>query len=169
MKVAYISLYCYKSFPIRIFHSLSRKESINSHAIFFKNSSANNHTLVTEREIRILLDVVENIKPDLIAMSILAPYVAIAKKLIYYLRGKCDVPIIVGGKYPTVSSDKALEFADYACRGEGELVLREIFKSMENCLDLKTSKGLWYKNENGEVVDQGQQPLIQNLDEIPIR
>ena len=167
MKIVYISLYCNKSFPIRIFHSLSRKEGIDSHAIFFKNSSANNHTLVTEREIGILLDVVRNIKPDLIAMSILAPYVVVAKKLIHCIRKEYDVPAIVGGKYPTVSPDKALEFADYACVGEGELVLREIFKSMKSGLDLKKIKGLWYKNINGEVVDQGQQPLIQNLDEIP--
>ncbi len=167
MKVVYISLYCYKSFPIRTFHSISLREGINSHAIFFKDSSANNHRQVTKKEINIFLDVVKSLKPDLIAMSILAPYVVVAKKLIYYLRRECDVPIIVGGKYPTVSPDKALEFADYACRGEGELVLREIFKRMEKGLDLSNIKGLWYKNENGEVVDQGQQTLIQNLDEIP--
>ncbi len=167
MKVVYISLYCYKSFPIRTFHSISLREGINSHAIFFKDSSANNHKQVTKKEINIFLDVVKDLKPDLIAMSILAPYVVVAKKLICYLRRECDVPIIVGGKYPTVSPDKALEFADYACRGEGELVLREIFKRMEKGLDLSNIKGLWYKNENGEVVDQGQQTLIQNLDEIP--
>ena len=167
MKIVYISLYCYKSFPVRIFHALSLKECVDSHAIFFKNSSANKHTLVTEREIRLLLDVIKNIKPDLIAISILAPYVVVAKKIICHLRKEYDVPIIVGGKYPTVSPDRALEFADYACRGEGELVLRDIFKSRENGLDLRKIKGLWYKNENGEVVDQGQQPLMQDLDEIP--
>ncbi|MBC8548445.1 MAG: radical SAM protein [Candidatus Brocadiales bacterium] len=167
MKIAYISLYCYKSFPVRIFHSLSIREGVDSHAIFFKNSSANNHTLVTEKEIRLLLNVVKNIKPDLIAMSILAPYVVVAKKLIHNLRKEYDVPIIAGGKYPTISPEKALEFADYVCRGEGELIIRKIIEHMEKGLDLSNIKGLWYKNEDGEVVDQGQQVLIQDLDEIP--
>jgi len=167
MKIAYISLYCYKSFPVRIFHSLSLKEGVNSHAIFFKDSFANNHALVTEKEIRLLLDVVKNIKPDLIAMSILSPYVVVAKKLTCEIRKMSKVPIVVGGKYPTISPDEALEFADYACKGEGELVLRKIFEHMEKGLDLSNIKGLWYKNEEGEVIDQGQQPLIQDLNEIP--
>ena len=37
--VLHVSMYCYKSFPVRIFHVLSLKDGINSHAVFFKNNS----------------------------------------------------------------------------------------------------------------------------------
>lgn len=167
MNVVYISLYCYKSFPVRIFHTLSRKQGVNSHAVFLKNSSANNHRPITEKEIRIVLELIKEKKPNLIAMSILAPYVVVAKELTHEIRKISKVPIIVGGKYPTVFPDKALQFADYVCRGEGELVLLEIFERIKNGLDFKGIQGLWYKEENGKVVNQGQRMLIQNLDEIP--
>ncbi len=49
MKIIYIAPYCYKSFPIRIFHALSLREGIDSYAIFFKNSYANNHKTVTDK------------------------------------------------------------------------------------------------------------------------
>ena len=39
--VLHVSMYCYKSFPVRIFHVLSLKDGINSHAVFFKNNFTN--------------------------------------------------------------------------------------------------------------------------------
>lgn len=170
MKIIYISLYSYKSFPVRIFHALSRKQGVDSHAIFIKNSSANNHRPVTKKEIKIFIDIVKKINPDLIAISILAPYVVLAKKLIHEVRNISKAPIIVGGKYPTCFPEQALVFADFVCRGEGELVLMEIFERFSNGLDFKDFKdihGLWYKGENGKVVNQGQRTLIQDLDRFP--
>ena len=36
--IMHISMYCNKSFPVRIFHVLSLKDGMNSHAVFFKNN-----------------------------------------------------------------------------------------------------------------------------------
>ena len=36
--IIHISMYCNKSFPTRIFHVLSAKDGMNSHAVFFKNN-----------------------------------------------------------------------------------------------------------------------------------
>ncbi len=99
----------------------------------------------------------------MIAISILAPYVVVTKKIVEEIRKFSKSSIIGGGKYPTVSPDRALEFLDFACKGEGELILIEIF----NAFNFKDIQGLWYKDENGKVVNRGQKMLIENLDEIP--
>ena len=167
MKIVYVSLYTYKSFPVRIFHALSRRVDIDSYAIFFKDSSANKHKLATETENRIFVDLIRKINPDFVAISILSPYVVVAKKLIQCIRNILQVPIIVGGKYPTVFPLEALEFADFVCKGEGEQVLTELFERFRKGLDFRNIQGLWYKDESGQIIKQGLGMLLQNLDEIP--
>src|SRR3989338_5309564 len=167
MKIVYISLYSFKTFPVRIFHALSHKEGVDSYTIFFKNSHANSHPPVTDKEVKIFLNLIKKINPDFIAFSILAPYVVVAKQLIQEIRKIFKVPIIVGGKYPTVFPEQALVFADFVCRGEGELVLMEIFERFSKGLDFKDIQGLCYKDENGRIINKGQRMLIQDIDQIP--
>lgn len=167
LRVMHISLYCNKSFPIRIFHALSLKDEVNSTAVFFKNNFTNDHLPVTQHELDLLRDLVARIDPQLVTMSIMAPYVPAANDVIAEIRKVCDATIVVGGKYPTISPDEALETADYACKGEGELVLLRMYERLRQGRDLKGIKGLWYKDEAGEIVDMDQEELYQELDDVP--
>lgn len=169
MKVVNIAIYCFKSFPVRSFHSQFLKKGVSSYSLFFKNYAVNNHPPISEKEINMLLHLIREIKPDVVTMSILAPYVIISKRIIHEVRKMFDVPIIVGGKYPTIEPEKALTFADYACQGEGEHVLDEIISRFRSEKDFKGIKGLWYKGNNGKAVNMGQQRLIQNLDDLPFQ
>ncbi len=169
MKIVYISIYCYKSFPVRTFHALSRKNGVDSYAIFFKNSEANQHKPIKNKEVKILLDLIKKINPDMIAFSVLAPYVVVARKLVHEIRKVSKASIIVGGKYADVSPEGVLEFADFACKGEGEPVLLDIFERFKVGKDFKNIHGLWWKDINGNIVEQGQRHLMQNLDELPFR
>ena len=123
LRAMHISLYCNKSFPIRIFHALSLKDDVNSTAVFFKNNFTNDHLPVTPHELDLLRELVAKTNPQIVTMSIMAPYVPAANEVIAEIRKVSEATIIVGGKYPTISPDEALETADYACKGEGELLL----------------------------------------------
>lgn len=169
-RIAFISLYCYKNFPVRIFHSLCRQEGADSLAVFLKNSVANAHEPVSEAELGLLADAIAKFNPDVIAISVLAPYVVTARKVVERLRPVSGAVVVVGGKYPTVDPEGALAFADYACRGEGENVLKEIFARLRSgSRDFTGITGLWHKGADGRVVDNGQQPLIQDMDGIPLQ
>lgn len=167
VRVLHISLYCYKSFPIRIFHALSLKDGVDLHAVFFKNNFTNDHLPVSAAELSLLEDLVRKINPRVVMMSVLAPYVPAARDVVATLRAVSDAPIILGGKYPTISPVDALGFADYVCKGEGELVLLRIFERLRADRDLRGIKGLWYKDDAGVPVDMDQEYLYQDLDDIP--
>lgn len=167
IRVLHISLYCNKSFPIRIFHALSLKDGVDSYALLFKNNFTNDHLPITEHELNLLRDLITKIDPALVCISIMAPYVPAAAAVIAQIRSVSDATVVVGGKFPTISPDEALTHADYACKGEGELVLLRMVDRLRRGRDLRGIKGLWYKNDNGEVVDMGQEILYQEMDDIP--
>ena len=150
--IIHISMYCNKSFPTRIFHVLSAKDGMNSHAVFFKNNFINEHLPVTEKELRLLTDLISSINPAAITMSVLAPYVVQTRKAVAAIRKISDAPIILGGKYPTIAPHEALEFADYACKGEGEFVVLKIHERLKRGENLDGILGLWYKNSDGNVL-----------------
>ncbi len=166
-RVLFISLYCNKSFPVRIFHALSFKCGVDSHAVFFKNNFTNDHLPVSNIEIGLLRDVVRSVNPQAIMVSVMAPYVPPARKMVAAIREICSAPVILGGKFPTISPDDALDFADYACVGEGELALLRIFERLRAGRDFRGIKGLWHKDDAGGIVDMGQERLYQELDDIP--
>ena len=146
-RVLHISMYCYKSFPIRIFHVLSLKDGIDSHAVFFKNNFTNDHLPVSDRELDLLVDLVRDIDPHLITFSVLAPYVVATRRAIERIRRVSNAMIMLGGKYPTIAPHEALEFADYACKGDGDLIILRIHERLRNGEDLRGIRGLWYKDE----------------------
>ncbi len=166
-RILHISLYCYKSFPIRIFHVLSLKDNIDSHALFFKNNFTNRHLPISGHEIDLLKKLVGEIDPHVITISVMAPYALAARQIVSEIRTISDADVILGGKYPTIAPEEALDFADYACKGDGELLLLNIHERLRSGSDLKNLKGLWYKDEAGDIVDMGQEVLYQEMDDIP--
>ena len=166
-RVLHISLYCYKSFPARIFHAMCLKDGIDSFALFCKNNFTNHQLPVTERELELAADLVRGINPDVITISIMAPYAVAARQLVARLRTVTDAPFVVGGKYPTIVPHEALAFADFACKGEGDLTMLRINERLRRGKDLRDIKGLWYKDDGGQIVDMGQDLLYQEMDDIP--
>lgn len=167
VRVLHISLYCYKSFAVRIFHALALKDGANSHAMFFKNNFTNDHLPVTETEIQLLKARIATVRPEIVTLSVMAPYVTAAERIVREIRSISDATIIIGGKYPTIDPVHALRIADYACKGEGELVLLHVLDRHRRGRDFRGIKGLWYKDDAGRAVDMGQQFLHQELDDFP--
>ena len=166
-RILHISLYCYKTFPIRTFHAMSLKDGLNSHLLCFKNNFTNRHLPVSEKEIELLKDLVRDIDPEVVCISIMAPYVIAARQVVAEIRDLCDATIVVGGKYPTVVPNEALKFADYACKGEADLILLRMHERMRLDEDFKGIKGLWHHDGEGAIVDMGQDTLYQEMDDIP--
>lgn len=168
-RIMNLSLYCFKSFAVRGFHALSRRCGVDVDSVFFKDTLTNRARPVSAAETAHLLNLIGDRRPDLITMSVMAPYVVAARELVAQIRAITDAPIVLGGKFPTISPVEALEFADFACKGEGELVLIEAYERMKRGGDLKGIAGLWYKDDDGRPVDMGQQRLIETIDDLPFQ
>lgn len=79
-----------------------------------------------------------------------------------------DVPIIVGGYYPTLSPEEVIQYPsiDIICLGEGEYALAELLQSMQSGKPRQDIRNLWFKKD-GRIIQNPLRPLISNLDELP--
>lgn len=75
-----------------------------------------------------------------------------------------DATIVLGGIYPSTLPKKALtEGVDYVVKGEGEIPLERLAKGD----DPRDTKGVWFRDNSGVVVDGGTADMVEDLDNIP--
>jgi len=114
--------------------------------------------------------IIEKFKPKVIGIGIIGDMVyPISTKVIKKIKETKNIPIIVGGVFPTNNSDFLLEkfFIDYLVRGEGEQTLLELLNYiLFNKGKLNEINGLSYKH-NDSIIHNPPRELIRNLDEIP--
>jgi radical SAM superfamily enzyme YgiQ (UPF0313 family) len=121
-------------------------------------------------EFKAIEDALGLFKPDIVgisAMTIEAPAMHKIAKKVKELRP--DIKIIVGGPHPTSFPEETLSDnnIDYIVRGEGEISSVSLINAILNKQPVNNVKGIAYKN-NGKIVFTSDQPLINNLDMIPM-
>ncbi|MEW6097200.1 MAG: radical SAM protein [bacterium] len=104
------------------------------------------------------------IKPDLVAVTSMSYQHRIAYDLIKELKTMGNYQVAFGGIHVSAIREKALEDteADFAILGEGEYTLLELC----NGVDYKNIKGLIWR-DGEKIVSNEPRELITNLDEIP--
>ena len=78
------------------------------------------------------------------------------------------MPIILGGALATTWTEKILlnSLADFAVRGEGEIVVANLVKAIKGKTDYSKIKGIAYKKDGQVIINPPEEP-IKNLDFIP--
>lgn len=112
---------------------------------------------------------VEQFKPDIIAFTHYETHIQIQKALLEPLKSDFpDIKIIAGGPQPTINPEETLKtpYIDMICYGEGETVIKELCEKLDNGEDISKIKGLWIKQENGEIIRNGIAPLT-DLNTLP--
>ena len=91
--------------------------------------------------------------------------------------GNPDVPIVIGGAHPTIEGEAILqqcESIDYVVKGEGELALANLVRSLRGELPVEEVHGLVFRRRSDNIVGGDQlvsntgQPLMKDLDELPV-
>lgn len=110
------------------------------------------------------------LKPKVIGISIISDLTyLISYKIIKKIKSISNIPVIVGGIFPTQNPDFLINKSeiDYVIRGEGEKTLLELMEFLISSKgNLKNINGISYKI-NGQIIHNPQRELIKNLDEIP--
>lgn len=72
-----------------------------------------------------------------------------------------SVPVVWGGYFPSLYTDAALNarYVDFAIRGQGEETLPELLDALRNRREMKSVKGLSYKDQFGLHVHNTDRPL----------
>jgi len=95
-------------------------------------------------------------KPDLIAFSIVENNYLCAKNLFMIAREASNVPIIVGGLFPTIEPDFFIkdDNVDLICVGEGEYAIAELAKRLGSGEDISDIPNLIVKKD-GKIIKNG--------------
>lgn len=112
---------------------------------------------------------VHRLKPDLIGVSLMSNHYLRAKKITEDIRRYYKNPIVWGGIHPTIKPIECLEHADIVFVGEAEHSFLDFYKEFKGGIKNYKTKGIVYKNENGEVVNNGVYPLEHYLDKFPFQ
>ena len=167
INVVFVGLYRFQNFPIRIMHSLLEDiDGIYPHAIFYKNCLSNQFELPTEKEEELFLRKIIDLQPDFVCLSVLSPFVPVAKRITKVIKDNTSAKVIWGGIHPTISPEDSIIEADMICVGEGEEALSELVTFMRDGKNYFQIKNLWINSSEG-IIRNPMRPLIQDLDSLP--
>ncbi|MCP4265452.1 MAG: radical SAM protein [Candidatus Brocadiaceae bacterium] len=111
---------------------------------------------------------IEKYKPDFVGISQLTSEYAEVLDMAAEIVKAVDsnIVVIAGGVHVTTSCHEVLSNShiDYACRGEGEYVLRELLLYLQDKGSLP-KKGLLYREKGKEIVQE--RALIEDLTKLP--
>ena len=162
-----VGLYTYFNVPVRILRPLiDRLDGVKAHTIFYKNYDSNIFSLPSVREEEIFVDTIKQLNPKIVGISLLSPYVLIAKRLTELIKKYTSAIVVWGGVGPTISPEDHIKLTDIICIGEGERALEELVMAVRDGKDYKNIKNLWV-NDGPKVIKNPQGPLIQDLDYLP--
>ncbi len=109
---------------------------------------------------------IERFKPDIVGFSVMSSDYIQALKMTRFIKEKYNLPVLFGGVHVILMPEQTIKNkdVDFICTCEGEYVLKDL---LDKNLDCKGIKGVWYKDDTGQIVKNVNRDLIQNLDALP--
>lgn len=109
------------------------------------------------------------LKPDLIGVSLMSNHYLRAKKITKDLKRYYKNPVAWGGIHPTIKPVECLEYTDIVFVGEAEHSILDFYNEFKGGVKNYKTKGIVYKNEDREIVNNGVYPLEHHLDQFPFQ
>ena len=165
--IVLLALYRYQNFPVRILHALLENiEGVRPTTIFFQDFYTNAVKYPTPTEETLLKEIITELNPKLVGLSVYSPYLYVAKRINHIIRSNSSASVIWGGIHPTLSPETCVKEADMVCIGEGEDAFTELVMALRDESEYQQIRNLWI-NTNGAIIQNPMRPLMQNLDRIP--
>lgn len=111
----------------------------------------------------------EEYTPDCLAFSVLSDEVLIAAQITQIAKKVYpNLPIIWGGKYPTLNPEKTLIIhgVDFVCIGEGLDAFSDFLKALAGNKNLYKISNIFAK-KGSSIIKNNIRPLRKNLDDLP--
>jgi radical SAM superfamily enzyme YgiQ (UPF0313 family) len=122
--------------------------------------------LPVKTEYDLLMDLIGDIDPALIGISVRSPFFNIATKITNRIQQELGKPVIWGGTHPTVAPDQSIQISDMLCLGEGEHALLELSQKLSKNQEISDIDNIWIR-KNGKIKMNPIRPLFKDLDSLP--
>ncbi len=122
-----------------------------------------------ENDDEILFKKIDTLRPDIIGITAFSFGYENARNLIKKIKEYTDVPIIIGGPHVSAVKGQVLttSVADFAMKGESELSFIKFLTELSGSKNFKKVKNLIWRDSFSNIVENENEPLIENIDEIP--
>ena len=168
LKICLVSLYSSSAIGLRYLASFLKKHGFEVNLVFFKekNIALGHMELPKEEEDKDLIDLISEIEPSLVGISVRSSFFNIAREITLRINKEIEVPVIWGGTHPTVAPEQSIQFADILCMGEGEHALLEAAQRLSQDQSISDIENLWIR-ENGQIKKNPIRILCEHLDSLP--
>ena len=118
------------------------------------------------------VDLVRQFRPNVYAISLTSKSASRSYQTIKAVKDACpNTWVVAGGAHPTALPMDVFERSpvDIVGPGEGEVTFTELVKAIAAARrqpDLNSVRGILYRH-NGQIVQTGCRPVVENLDSIP--
>jgi radical SAM superfamily enzyme YgiQ (UPF0313 family) len=165
LRVVLLTFYNYGSVALRIFHPLLQQRGHEVHSIFFKDSFTYRYPSLREEEM--VVEQIERIQPDLVAVCVWSTYYQLAARLTRRIKARTGAVVIWGGIHAQVRPEDSLQHADLVARSEGEYALAELTDRIGLGHSYRDLAGCWVR-DGDEIVRNLPRYLIPTLDVLPL-
>jgi radical SAM superfamily enzyme YgiQ (UPF0313 family) len=114
---------------------------------------------------------VENLKPDLIAISMMVRALPQVRTLIQLVKEVSNIPVVIGGPQPTIVPEFTLRYtgSDFAVLGEGEKTIIELARAVNSGKNsFQDIKGLAFSQRDKKIVVNPGREFTPDLDSISL-
>jgi len=144
-------------YGIRYLSSTLKKEKYNTNLIFLPHAEKYENETILK-----IIDICrDSIFIGISSMTVYKERAVNLKKILDCL----NIPVLLGGLYPSLSPREAIEHFDYICVGEGEKMILSFAKAIQNN-NFTEVENLWFKNSNNQISSNFSRTAIKNLDEL---
>ncbi|CFY03979.1 Radical SAM, alpha/beta horseshoe [Syntrophomonas zehnderi OL-4] len=164
--VMLIAFYNQKALGVRYLAEALKKNGYKVVAVFFKDFNSISPSKVSEKELQLLVELINKTEPSFIGLSVMSSLYLESVYLVNdTIKKYFNLPVVWGGVYATLFPDHALEYADYVIRGEGEEAIGELFDTLREGEDPSQMANLAYKDSSGQIVVNDVRPIV-DVDEL---
>ena len=167
-KVVLISLYSSDAIGLRYIYSLLKNNGIDVTLVFFKEKylEADLMSYPTSHEHRLLIDLIENIAPSIVGISLRSSFFNIASLITKDIQREIEKPVIWGGTHPNVAPEESINVADMVCMGEGEYPMLELCQRISKGQSIDNIENLWIR-KGQSIIRNPVRMLVRDLDSLP--
>jgi len=134
------------------------------HQVFLVDANAAQNRRKSEE----IVSIAENIKPDVIGITLLTPMVREAYRLARLLKAT-GAKLLAGGPHATILPEEPLFFGfDATVIGEGEDTIVEAVQALQGKMPAEKVRGWVYRDTEGKPRHTGQRSVITDLDSLPM-
>lgn len=124
------------------------------------------HDLFPEKDLHLLLELLANIRPQLIGISVSSVCFRTATWITREIKKHFAIPVVWGGIHAIISPEDCIRETAIVCTGEGEHAFYDIVERIRNKEPLSGIKNTWIRS--GDKIEKNpMRGLILDLDSLP--